>query len=54
MSAGRDHKARTNVRKGEIKRALQKREAIRFAMLERRLAKREKRAMLKSKNRSST
>lgn len=51
MSAGRDKKARTNMRKGQIARALAKREAVRAAMLERRAAKRLKRAALKAKNR---
>jgi len=50
MTAGRDWKARTNVRKGEIARALRKREATRAAMLARRKEKRGKRAALREKN----
>lgn len=54
MSAGRDKKARTNVRKGEIARALARRESTRFAMLARRAAKRAIRAALKAKNAAYT
>jgi len=49
MSAGRDKKARTNVRKGEIARALVKRMTIRSAMLDRRRLKRATRTLLKAK-----
>jgi len=53
MSAGRDKKARTKERKVQLARSLAKREATRERMLTRRLAKRARRAFLKSKNKAS-